>query len=201
MNFLVNFPNSVPIAHFEFGELLIFTVESIIKVRDCLFFLRFLDLGHQPAHFNNHVTLHFRDKFQQFGMAILIFRVVLNDVFIEHAEDHFVDVELETQQKKRRQNIFCLYLPHYFLDESHLIYLPFHCSRILRTVFLLGRLLLTHLAPQHSMILQGGNGHPFFSIHLKNPRKKVVQQNLLLLASKKVFGFHVLAESVAPFAL
>ena len=51
------------------------------------------------------------------------------------------------------------------------------------------------------MVLQGGNGHSFLSIHLKNPGEKVVQQYFLLLTSKKVFGFHVFAEPVAPFAL
>jgi hypothetical protein len=102
VNFLVHPAYSVPIPYFELGELLKFSIEAIIKMRNGLTFLYFLELGKLTLHFDLHVAFEVSESLHQLRMTIFVFAVIAEHVLIEHTKHHFADVEFEAGKEKRR---------------------------------------------------------------------------------------------------
>lgn len=75
-------------------------------------------------------------------MSIFILPVIFDGLLIHEIEHYFVNVEFETKQQKRRQEIASLHLLRYFLYKTHLVDLPLDSSTSLVTHLLLSRFLL-----------------------------------------------------------
>lgn len=83
MDFLIYSAYSVAIADFEFREVLVFCVETVIEMRNGFAFFTLFKLEDQAFHFDNYIAFHLAQYFKKFGMALLVFSVVPHKVFVQ----------------------------------------------------------------------------------------------------------------------
>lgn len=62
MDLFVHSADGVAIAHFEFGEILVFIVETLLEVRDTFYSIfALLYLLHQSLHFDLYIALQLNE--------------------------------------------------------------------------------------------------------------------------------------------
>lgn len=140
MHFLIDPANSIAIGNFKFGEILIFSIQPFIEIGDILRLFAFTKLHDYPLQLDYYVTLKFRKDLEQLWMSLFVFSVIFYAFFVQKIQNNFVYVEFEAQKQERRQKVRGLHLLCNFLDEAHLIDLPFNRSSCLISNFLLRRL-------------------------------------------------------------
>lgn len=64
-------------------------------------------------------------------MVLLVLPEVADEILVHEVDEHLVDVELEGQQQKWRENVLAFNTTHYLLHESDLVQLPLYRLRVL----------------------------------------------------------------------
>lgn len=96
MDLFVDTANCISIAHFEFGEILVFSIESFFEIGNIfLGLLQFLELLIESFQFDSKICLNLSKYFKKFGMPIFIFPIIANKILIKEWEQYLIDIELE----------------------------------------------------------------------------------------------------------
>lgn len=106
MYFLVNSSHRISVPHFKFSKILIFGVEPLKKIRDCLLgFFDVFELLIKPIELNAYICFHLSNYFEQFRMPFLVLAIVTYHVFVDEVEEDFVKIELKSKQQERGKKI------------------------------------------------------------------------------------------------